>query len=319
MGILVKDVSYEYKTFTRRTGGLALFHDIFNRRFISVAALSSVSFNISEGEVTALLGPNGAGKTTIQKILAGLLSPHAGEVSVSGYRPEDREKEFLMKIGVVFGQKSQLIPRLTINDALALQRIIYEIPPRIASQRISNLSHMLDIKNYLDRPVRNLSLGQRMKGELMMALIHDPEVLLLDEPTVGLDLASQQTIREFIKTVAVEFKKSVLLTSHNMKDIEGVCSKVLVLNHGELIYSGDIQQLRRKYSNNLVDVSIQVEKAPDYSLLPGLTFDEDRLVVVGTIGEENIQDVLKFAASLKPIGLRIEPSSLETVFLAATQ
>ncbi|MBK9039634.1 MAG: ATP-binding cassette domain-containing protein [Bdellovibrionales bacterium] len=299
--------------------GLALFHDIFNRRFISVAALSSVSFNISEGEVTALLGPNGAGKTTIQKILAGLLSPHAGEVSVSGHRPEDREKEFLMKIGVVFGQKSQLIPRLTINDALALQRIIYEIPPRIASQRISNLSHMLDIKNYLDRPVRNLSLGQRMKGELMMALIHDPEVLLLDEPTVGLDLASQQTIREFIKTVAVEFKKSVLLTSHNMKDIEGVCSKVLVLNHGELIYSGDIQQLRRKYSNNLVDVSIQVEKAPDYSLLPGLTFDEDRLVISGTIGEKNIQDVLKFAASLKPISLRIEPSSLETVFLAATQ
>lgn len=221
-------------------GGLLYF---FRRRYREIEAVRGISFKVKRGEVVGFLGPNGAGKTTTLKMLVGLVKPTSGKVRVLGYDPFERKKEFLKRITLVMGQKQQLIWDLPPIESLKINAVVYEIPDEVFKRRLSLLADMLSIGKILHQPVRKLSLGERMKAELVAALIHNPDVLFLDEPTLGLDVGAQISIRRFLREYNEEFKATIILTSHYMADIEALCDRVLVIHKGRLIFDGDMYDL----------------------------------------------------------------------------
>lgn len=211
-------------------------------------AIQNISFDIKEGELVGFLGPNGAGKTTTLKILSGIVYPTSGEISVLGHTPWKREEKFQKEFALVMGQKNQLARAMPALDGFALIKTIYEIPDDEYAARLKELVDLLDIESALTTPVRKLSLGQRMKCELIAALLHGPKVLLLDEPTIGLDVTAQKSIREFIKKYNKEKKTTIILTSHYMDDIKELCDRVIIINHGAVVYDGKLNLLMEKYA-----------------------------------------------------------------------
>lgn len=220
----------------------------FRRKYRSVAAVQSVSFEIEAGEVVGFLGPNGAGKTTTLKMLTGLVYPSEGRVTVAGHVPFQREPNFLQTITLVMGQKQQLIWDLPTLDSLRINAAVYGISDRDFRERVSELSDMLALDDKLTQPVRKLSLGERMKAELLAALIHRPQVLFLDEPTLGLDVNAQVSVREFLKEYNRRYEATVLLTSHYMADITALCQRVLLIYAGQLIYDGSLDGLLERFA-----------------------------------------------------------------------
>lgn len=220
----------------------------FRRKYRSVAAVQSVSFAIDAGEVVGFLGPNGAGKTTTLKMLTGLVHPSGGQVTVAGHVPFQRESNFLQTITLVMGQKQQLIWDLPTLDSLRINAAVYGISDRDFRERVSELSDMLALDDKLTQPVRKLSLGERMKAELLAALIHRPQVLFLDEPTLGLDVNAQVSVREFLKEYNRRYEATVLLTSHYMADITALCQRVLLIYAGQLIYDGSLDGLLERFA-----------------------------------------------------------------------
>ncbi len=214
-----------------------------------ISAVNNISFSVNKGESVALLGPNGAGKTTTMKVLSGLLYPTSGKVDVLGYFPFDRKRDFLKKIGLVMGNKSGLAWDLTPSQNFELFKKIYKIPEKIFQERIQDLTKILDVETLIDKQVRKLSLGERMKFELIGSILHNPEVLFLDEPTIGLDIISKQKIRNFLREIQNKYKVTLLLTSHDMDDVEKVSDRVIVINHGEIIYDNSMTELLRRYKN----------------------------------------------------------------------
>ncbi len=243
MVIRTKSVSYRYKTFHKSEGLKGTFKDLFRRQYVFKDALKDVNFYIKKGSITGLLGPNGAGKTTLIKILTGLIKQESGEVSVLGYQPHRKNKDFLKQIGVVLGQKSQLIWDLPPKDTFDTLKVIYEIPDSEYKSRLDHFCRLLNLSDHLKTPTRSLSLGERMKCEIIAALLHDPKVLFLDEPTIGLDIHSQKAIREFLKKLTRESDVSILFTSHHLVDIEKLCDQFYLLKEGSICYQGGIQQL----------------------------------------------------------------------------
>lgn len=217
--------------------------------YSKVSAVNNISFVVEKGESVALLGPNGAGKTTTMKVLSGLLYPSSGKVDVLGYFPFDRERDFLKKIGLVMGNKSGLAWDLTPNQNFELSKKIYKISEDKFNKRVKELTEMLDVESLMDKPVRKLSLGERMKFELIGSILHDPEVLFLDEPTIGLDIISKQKIRTFLRDIQNKYQTTLILTSHDMDDVEKVSDRVIVINHGEIIFDNLMGELLRKYKN----------------------------------------------------------------------
>jgi len=214
--------------------------------------VKDVNFSIEEGEIVGFLGPNGAGKTTTLKMLSGILYPSGGEATVLGYTPWKRQKKFQMQFALVMGQKNQLWWDLPAMESFILNKEIYEIPDEQFKKTLDELSELLDIKDILDVPVRKLSLGQRMKAELVAALIHSPKVLFLDEPTIGLDVVSQNNIREFLKEYNKKKKTTIILTSHYMDDVVALCERVVIINYGQIIYDGALKSLIDEYANNKI-------------------------------------------------------------------
>lgn len=221
---------------------------LVKREHFDVPAVKDVSFDIEEGELIGFIGPNGAGKTTTLKMLSGLIYPSGGEISVLGYKPFDRKKEFLKQISLVMGQKNQLWWDLPPMDTFLLNKEIYEISDADFNERVEELSELLDVKDILQVQVRKLSLGQRMKCELMAALMHQPKILFLDEPTIGLDVVVQQRLRHFITAYNKKHKATIILTSHYMQDVKQLCDRVIVINFGGLIYDGRLSDLTTKYA-----------------------------------------------------------------------
>jgi len=203
-------------------------------------AVKGISFEIEEGEIVGFLVPNGAGKTTTLKMLSGILHPTSGEASVMGYTPWERKKSFKKNISIVMGQKNQLWWDLPANESLYLNKCIYEIDDRLYYETLEELTSILDVKEQLKVQLRRLSLGERMKMELIAALIHRPKVILLDEPTIGLDLVSQKSVREFLAAYNKDTKTTILLTSHYMKDIQDLCKRTIVINHGTIVFDGPL-------------------------------------------------------------------------------
>jgi ABC-2 type transport system ATP-binding protein len=241
--IEVRQLRKHYQVHQRPPGLGAALASIFHRQYRTVKAVDGISFTVRDGERVGFLGPNGAGKTTTLKTLSGLLHPTSGEVTVDGHIPRLRQVEFLKSITLVMGQKQQLIWDLPPAETFALNRAIYDLPRAQFEETVSELSRLLELGDLVNRPTRQLSLGERMKCELAAALLHRPRVLFLDEPTIGLDVSMQATVRGFIKAYNERFGATVILTSHYMEDVVQLCPRVVVIDKGELIHDGDLRQL----------------------------------------------------------------------------
>jgi ABC-2 type transport system ATP-binding protein len=243
---------------------------LLNPQFSTHEALKGVSFTIEEGAFVGLIGANGAGKTTLLKILSGLIPPSEGKARVLGFDPFERAMDFRHSIALVMGQKAQLWWDLPALDAFDLLRAIYEIPEKIYRERLELLAELLDVKRHLHTQIRRLSLGERMKMELIGALIHWPKVIFLDEPTIGLDVLAAHKLREFLREFNRQEKATIILTSHNMDDIERLCSRVLILRSGEMIFDGAPQGLVREGECRLRVRLVQKPTSEELSLVTGL-------------------------------------------------
>ena len=246
--VIVKKLIKNFEITQKEPGIAGSLKAIISSRKKTVRALKGISFSLEEGELVGFIGPNGAGKTTTLKILSGLLYPTSGFTQVLGYDPWDRRPEYLKEISLVMGQKNQLWWDLPPVETYELNRAIYEIPGRLYKETLGELTEMLDIRDILNTQVRRLSLGQRMRCELVAALLHRPKVLFLDEPTIGLDVVGQQALRDFIADYNKKYKATILLTSHNMDDLVDLASRVIVIDEGELLFDGNLRALTTKFA-----------------------------------------------------------------------
>jgi ABC-2 type transport system ATP-binding protein len=258
----VKMLCKTYRVHERPPGLRAAVRSVFHRSYRDLEAVRDLTFSVAPGERIGFLGPNGAGKTTTLKILAGLLHPTAGEVRVAGFVPQRREAAFLKSITLVMGQKQQLIWDLPPAETFALNGALYGVPQAELTQTLAELTELLDIAEVARKPTRQLSLGERMKCELAAALLHRPQLLFLDEPTIGLDVSMQLTVREFIRRYNERSGATVLLTSHYMDDVASLCRRVVVIDHGRLRYDGDLAELSRSLEPGK-RVSLKLRGMPD--------------------------------------------------------
>lgn len=243
------------KTFTshvKEPGLLGSIKSLVVREKVTKEALKSVSLEIQQGEIVGLIGANGAGKTTLVKILAGIVHPTSGDVSILGFKPWERSNEYRNQMSLIMGQKAQVWWDLPALDSFILLKEIYQIDDQLYKKNLEFLADTLMIKDQLKVQVRKLSLGERMKVELMAALLHQPKVIFLDEPTIGLDLSAQKAVREFMKNYQKEFKPITILTSHYMEDIKELCPRVIIIKEGEFVYDGALSQIQRMVGDDKV-------------------------------------------------------------------
>ncbi|MGH1396468.1 MAG: ABC transporter ATP-binding protein [Trichormus sp.] len=246
--IIAENLSKSYPVAVKEPGIKGTITHLFRRTYRSINAVENVSFEISPGEVVGFLGPNGAGKTTTLKMLTGLIHPSRGSVRVAGYVPFLRQAPFLQKITLVMGQKQQLLWDLPALDSLKINAAVYDISDKEFHRRVGELTEMLALEGKLNQPVRKLSLGERMKAELLAALLHRPHVLFLDEPTLGLDVNAQVAVRDFLREYNQRYQATVLLTSHYMADITALCQRVLLIHQGKLMYDGSLDRLLERFA-----------------------------------------------------------------------
>jgi len=270
--IEVAHLSRQFTTHIKQPGMRGALKGLFKREYKTKTAVDDVSFNVEKGEFVGFLGPNGAGKTTTLKILSGVLHPTSGYVRVLGYQPWKRQPEFQRRFSLVLGQKNQLWWDLPALDSFLLNRDIYQIPHTQFDEKIEELTTLLDLKEILKVPVRRLSLGERMKCEIAASLLHSPEVLFLDEPTIGLDVISQVRIREFLRDYNERTDITVLLTSHYMGDIEALCKRVVVIDHGRAVFDGALAELSQRFANKR-RVKLLLNQSVDNRVLEGFGDD----------------------------------------------
>ena len=248
--IEVKHVSKSFKVVKREKGFKNALKSFFKREYITVDAARDINFSIEKGEIVGYIGPNGAGKSTTIKILSGILLPDQGSVRVGNLDPAKDRKKYVKNIGVVFGQRSQLWWDIPANDTFELLKDIYDIEESNYEKTKNELVKLLRLEKIINIPVRQLSLGERMRLEIAASLLHQPEILFLDEPTIGLDAISKKIVREFIKKLNQNFKTTVILTTHDMSDIEALAKRIILIGKGEILYDGTLQKLKNKYGNN---------------------------------------------------------------------
>jgi ABC-2 type transport system ATP-binding protein len=245
--IEVQDLRKTFKVQKNREGLKGAFQDLFKRQYREVPAVKDITFQIPEGEICGYIGENGAGKSTTIKMLTGILVPTSGSLKVGGYVPFQEREKFVQHIGVVFGQRSQLWWDIGVIESFELLRKVYRVPQAAYKKRLDELVERLQLQDLLHRPVRKLSLGQRMRCELVAALLHNPSIVFLDEPTIGLDIVVKSEIREFLKDMNREHGTTILLTTHDLQDIEALCSRVIMLDDGQIIYDGGLDELKTRW------------------------------------------------------------------------
>ncbi len=247
--VSARELTKHYQVADKAPGLIGTLKHFLKRKYRTIEAVKGISFEIEPGEVVGFLGPNGAGKTTALKVLTGLVHPTAGQVEVLGYTPFKRHRDFLKQITLVMGQKQQLIWDLPAMDSLRINAAVYDIPQKEFKKRLGELREMLSLdEKELTQPVRKLSLGQRMKAEFMAAMLHQPKVLFLDEPTLGLDVNAQTAVRDFLRGYNEKHQAAILLTSHYMADITALCQRVLLIHEGKLMYDGSLNRLVDQFS-----------------------------------------------------------------------
>ncbi len=288
--IEVRDVKKYYKIAKREKGMAAAAGNLFNRKYETKRAVDDISFSIKKGEIVGFIGPNGAGKSTTVKILSGILYPDAGEVKVGGFIPYKQRKQYVKNIGVVFGQKSQLNWDLPLIESFELMKFIYKIPQKKYEENLRLFSKLLDMEEFINQPVRQLSLGQRMRGDIVASLLHSPEIVFLDEPTIGLDVVAKERIREFVRYMNETERTTIIFTTHDMQDIEKVCDRLIIIDKGKKIYDGSIEEIKNRYAN-IKTIELLLEDGRKETK----TFDVSKtpmsVVMESLFSEKNIKDI----------------------------
>jgi viologen exporter family transport system ATP-binding protein len=260
--IETRQLTKVYRTYKKKPGFAGAVSGLFRRQYEEVRAVDGVSFSIEEGEFVGFLGPNGAGKTTVLKMLSGLLNPTGGEATVLGFTPWHRKDAMKRQISLLMGQKNALWWDLPARESLELNRAIYGISEKQYRDFVETLTALLDVKDKLDVAVRELSLGERMKMELISALLHAPRVLFLDEPTIGLDVTSQQKVRDFLRSYNREHQIVTMLTSHYMEDIEALCRRVIIIDHGRIFFDGPLADIVDRFATHKI-IGLTFSEAPE--------------------------------------------------------
>jgi len=295
-----------------KSGGL-------RRRTRTVAAVDGIALSVERGEMVGYIGPNGAGKSTTLKMLTGILHPSAGDVRVCGLEPVPQRTRLARRIGVVFGQRSQLWWDLPLRDSFALLRHVYAVPDMEHAGRLAHCRRLLDLDAFLDVPVRQLSLGQRMRGELTAALLHGPEVLFLDEPTIGLDLVSKQAMRAFLAALGAGGDTTIVLTTHDLADIQRLCRRLVVIDQGRIVHDGSLDELHSRYGSRRRLVVDLDEPLAAPLVLPGVTVESTQAdgrrityALDGTTAAGDLVSRLAEAAALRDISV-LEPDIEDVV------
>jgi ABC-2 type transport system ATP-binding protein len=250
--IQIENLCKSYRVYQKQEGIWASIRGLFRREYREVEAVKNVNFSVEQGEFVAFLGPNGAGKTTTLKLLSGVINPTSGKVRVMGHVPWERENQYRRRFALVMGQKNQLWWDLPAIESFRLNQHIYGIPAVQYERTRNQLTDMLDVTRLVHQPVRELSLGERMKMELIAALLHEPEVLFLDEPTIGLDVVAQHKIQQFLKSYQEQRRNTILLTSHYMKDIEALCKRVVIIANGSIYHDGSLEDIIDRFSSDKI-------------------------------------------------------------------
>lgn len=265
--ISVRGLTKAFRTYKKAPGILGAVRGLVHRKYEQTVAVDNVNFEVEEGELVGFLGPNGAGKTTTLKMLSGLLYPTSGTARVLGYTPWEREDGYRRQFALLLGQKNQLWWDLPARESLELNAKIYGIPPAQFSRTVSELTELLQIGEKLDVMVRELSLGERMKMELIASLLHKPRVLFLDEPTIGLDVVSQKIVRDFLREYNAKEKTTILLTSHYMQDIQELCRRVVIIDHGKIFFDGQLSEIIDRFADvKIVTIAWQTGAKPPADL-----------------------------------------------------
>jgi ABC-2 type transport system ATP-binding protein len=318
--ITAEHLSKHFKVYRRRTGFWGNLSSTVSRKHDVVKAVDDVNFSLERGELVGYIGANGAGKSTTIKMLTGILVPTSGHIDVMGLTPYRHRKENTRRIGVVFGQRTQLWWDLPVIDSFELLKHIYEIPQNLYKQNLEFFSELLQLQPFLSTPVRRLSLGQRMRCDLTAALLHNPEILYLDEPTIGLDVVAKEQVRQFLRQVNAERQVTVILTTHDLNDVEKVCQRLIIIDSGKIIYDGGIDALKERYGKTrmlIVDLAqaysdIQLEGV-DLTRRDGnriwLAFDRDTIsaseVIAQLTARYEIQDLTISEPEIEEIVRRI--------------
>lgn len=261
--IKVENLDKHFKVAKHHRGGWGAVKNLFSREYNLVKAVDGVSFSIQQGELVGYLGPNGAGKSTTLKMLTGLLVPTAGEIEVNGFLPWKERREYVKRIGAVFGQRSTLWWDLPVIESLSLLQHIYSVPEAEFKHNLDEFRELLEMDVFLDTPVRSLSLGQRMRADIAAALLHSPELLFLDEPTIGLDVVAKERIRQFITHINEQRGTTIILTTHDLSDVEKLCRRVMIIDEGNLLYDGQLEALKTRFGGQR---KLIVDFAEEYEL-----------------------------------------------------
>jgi ABC-2 type transport system ATP-binding protein len=310
--IQVKNVSKIYKSHVRQNN---LFKDIFLRTFKEQEAVNNISLEIGNNELVGFIGPNGAGKTSTLKMLAGILYPSSGTLSVLGHTPFEKKAVFLKQIAFIMGQRNQLIWDLPAYDSFELQRAVYELPHEEYKKTLGNLLSILDCEPLIQKPVKTLSLGERMKMELIAGLLHRPKLVFLDEPTIGLDIFSQEAIRIFIKEYQYTYKATVILTSHYLEDVKKLAKRLIIIHKGVIMYDGSLKNIIEQYSTEKrIKVTLEefVSEAKIHIIGRPLSYIHPQLIF--SVKRSELPEKIKQISSLLPFSdLTVEDASIEEV------
>ncbi len=313
--IEVKNLSKTFRVKIKEKGLKGSFKAIFKPKYNNKKAVNNISFSVEKGEVLAFIGPNGAGKSTTIKMLTGILFPTKGDISIMGINPQKERKKLAYKIGTVFGQKEQLWIHLTPYDNFKFFGAIYDIPEKIVEKRIEEYKNIFELDEFINTPVRGLSLGQRMICEIVASLIHEPDILFLDEPTIGLDPVIKEKIRVFIKRLNKEKKTTIFLTSHDVGDIEKLCKRVIIVNDGKIVLDDTMENLKYHYLDKKI-VEAKMNTKVNLDEIDGITILKDKdynLKLEVDLSKKSITDAIKLLNPDHIIDINISNVPLETI------
>ena len=294
--ISVKNLHKDF-SFPIKNSNSSWVKNLFHPEIKTITAVSGISFEVKKGERIAFIGPNGAGKSTTIKMLAGILFPTSGEISILGLNPVKDRKKLAYKIGTVFGQRSQLLPNLPLTDSLEFYGVMYDMTNEQIKIRVKELVEIFCLESFLDQPVRKLSLGQRMRAEVAVSLIHKPEIIFLDEPTIGLDVVAKKSLRDLLLKINKEENTTIFLTSHDVGDIESLCDRTVIINHGTLIKDLPTENLNKTFFNEKYIDIIPITRFEEFPVLPdGLEYlckDSNKITICVKINEISAKESLK--------------------------
>lgn len=313
--IEVKKLNKTFKVKIKEKGLIGSLKSIFKPKYKSIKAVKNINFSVDKGEIIAFIGPNGAGKSTTIKMLTGILYPDKGDISVLGIDPKKERKKLAYEIGTVFGQKEQLWMHLTPYDNFKFFGAIYDIPEKVVEKKIEEFKILFELNEFINTPVRNLSLGQRIRCEIVASLIHDPKILFLDEPTIGLDPVVKENIRTLIKRMNKEYKTTIFLTSHDTSDIEKLCKRVIIINHGTIVLDDSMEKLKYHYLNKKI-VEVKMREKVNLDDEDGITILKDKgynLKIEVDITKKSIIDAIKLLNPDNIIDINISNVPLENI------